>query len=217
MKAIQIRSGVWLGIMAVLLGGLLLTTGCEEDGGSSLRDSDVGANNPDKLVALGDSITAGTDGVAPYPSLLPPLIGMTVVNAGVGGQTAAEGLSRAGSLLRRETPGFMIIFLGSNDAIDSVPADTTIANLRTIVQQARANQTVPILTTLPPMMRGHSIFNGHVRKLNPMIRDLASSEHVPLADVANAFGDDATLLSEDGLHPNQQGQQVIAQVFANKF
>jgi len=72
---------------------------------------------------------------------------------------------------------------------------------------------VPLLATLTPMIGEHAIWNGEVNKLNDDIRSLASSLDVTLVDLNAEFGDPAALLLDDGLHPNDQGNQVIALAF----
>lgn len=190
-----------------------LLAGCEDDKGLS---ADVGDNDVNVVVALGDSITQG-QGVTPYPAIVAVMTGKTVINAGAGGGKASGGASRVGGLLRKHKPGYLLILLGTNDAIHSMDVETTIAALRSIVQQAKANRTIPVLGTLPPMTDGHEIYNGGIVARNPRIAQLAAEEGVALADVGGAFGGGAGLLSEGGLHPNLEGQTTIARAFAGMF
>jgi lysophospholipase L1-like esterase len=199
--------------------GWLASTGCEDDdgGGGGLGDGhDFGDNDPNKVVALGDSITHGyLAGVTPYPAILGSMIGKNVINAGVPGNKSSDGLSRTGSLLSRHQPGYMIILLGSNDAIHDQPTETTINNLRAIAGAAQANKTIPILSTLPPMTGPHAAFQGNVDSLNRDIPTLAKELGVRCVRLDSAVKPGG--LSSDGLHPNQAGQQQIATAYANVF
>ncbi len=84
-----------------------------------------------------------------------------------------------------------------------------------MVAAARARQTVPILATLPAQTGAYERISEHVRALNSAIRALGRAQGVPVADVAGQVG--RSLISPDGLHPNQEGQLAIAAAFADLF
>jgi acyl-CoA thioesterase I len=199
--------------MVVLLAGLLALPACDDDDGLG---TDVGTNRINTVVALGDSITEG-HGVTPYPSILATLINKTVVNAGVGGHKAADGAARIRGLLEKHEPGYLIVMLGSNDAIHAENIDGMIDSLRSIVLQARARGTIPVLSTVPPMTLGHSTFNDGVVVRNQRIIQLAGEQGVAVVDINGVFGTGEGLLTSNGLHPNSQGQTLIAQAFAGLF
>src|SRR5690348_12797563 len=85
---------------------------------------------PKTIVVLGDSIAAGY-GVDPseaYPALLQNKIDsaglhFTVINAGVSGDTTADGLNRINWLLRRPID-VLILELGGNDGLRGFPVAT---------------------------------------------------------------------------------------------
>jgi lysophospholipase L1-like esterase len=67
---------------------------------------------------------------------------------------------------------------------------------------------------VPPGAFGRAKGYQIVPSYDDLIRALATSENVPLADVYAAFGSDApTLIGFDGLHPNSSGYQRIADTF----
>jgi len=197
---------------------LAFTFGCEDSGG--LGDGhDFGSNDPNIVVALGDSITSGHNlaSADSYPAQLASMIGKNVVNEGKGAERSAGGRNRVDNVLRRYKPGFLLIFYGANDVIHDVPHGDTIDNLRRIITAAKENGTVPVIATLLPAYTEHTYMQGGISRLNPMIRELASSEGVALADMESAFGTDESLLQDDGLHPGESGARLIAQVFAGVF
>ena len=163
---------------------------CENDGGGI--STDVGDNDVNVVVAMGDSITGGGNepGVVPWPALLGGKIGKTVVNAGQGGARSDSAPARAPGLLARYQPGYVVLMYGANDAGRDWDTADTIANLRAAIQIIKANQSIPILCTLTPVFGPHRGFEGGVDSRNAAIRDLASEEKVPRADVADAFGED---------------------------
>ena len=206
---------VMVGRTALLLTGYL--TACEDSGGGGGGGvGDVGSNNPDVYAAVGDSITyGGNGGGAPYPPRLAGITGKTVSNHGVPGAESGDLVGDVGNILANETPAAVLILLGANDVINGAPHDVTINNLRSMIQQAKANNTVPVIATLTPMIYVHDIFNGSAQELSSLIRDLASSEGANLVDLESEFGSGEGLLLGDGLHPNEVGNQIIAEAFAD--
>ncbi|HVS03164.1 MAG TPA: arylesterase, partial [Thermoanaerobaculia bacterium] len=114
------------------------------------------------MVFLGDSLTAGLGLAAEqaFPARLERLLGergrpIDAVNAGVSGDTTAGGLRRVPWLLRQE-PDLLVVELGANDALRGQPIAGVEANLRAIVEQARA-AGVPVLLVgmrIPPSYGG---------------------------------------------------------------
>lgn len=182
--------------------------GCNDDDDGKLGDGhDFGDNDPNLHTAVGDSITASG-----WPGILEGMLGKPVINRGSGGSTTAEGIGQAASALSRDNPGYLLIQYGANDVIHNYNIDTSVNNLRAIVRQAKANQTIPVVATLTPMGGDHEVFDGQAGKLSNAIRDMADQEGAAVADVASSFGGDTTLL-RDGLHPNDAGKQEIAATF----
>ena len=154
-------NGRIFGVAMLLLAGCL--TGCEDSGGDDGDKGvgDVGSNNPDVYAALGDSITAGGNGGGdPYPPRLAAMTGKTVINHGVGGESTGGALARVGDILANDKPAALLILLGANDLIGNEGVDNAGANLRSIIQQAKANNTVPVVATLLPMRNVHALWAG---------------------------------------------------------
>ena len=93
---------------------------------------------PVTLVALGDSLTAGY-GLPEGEGLVPQLQAwldaqgaeVTLINAGVSGDTTAGGLSRLDWSITPETDA-MIVTLGGNDLLRGLPPDQTRTNIEKI-------------------------------------------------------------------------------------
>jgi lysophospholipase L1-like esterase len=210
---------------AVCLSGLLVVLslgGCGSDGdggGDSYKNYDFGDNDRNKVVAIGDSITSGNvcdDEGENYPSRVAGITGLSVVNAGASGETSGSAAGRTGGLLNRYKPGFLLILTGHNDAIFDHDYDGVIGNIRSIVQQAKGNKTVPILATLVPINPPRSFATGPAQDYSVGIRQLAAEEGVKLVDLEREFGNDLNLQC-DGLHPNASGSAIIAAAFADKL
>ena len=185
--------------------------GCEDGGGGG--GDDVGDNNPDLVICVGDSITQGyaCDG-APYPSQLAAMSGKQVRNLGIGGARAGTGASKISSQLACK-PGYVCILYGANDAINGGSSGNVKENIRAIIAACKRNQSIPIVATTPPMTSWHKIFDGDARSINEAIRAVANEEGVTLVDLYKAFGDGEGYLVSDGLHPNAAGAELIARKF----
>jgi lysophospholipase L1-like esterase len=205
-----------LDTVRLVLTGLLasLLCSCEDGGGGGGGGGDVGSNDPNVYVALGDSITGGNGVSQPYPSILSGMLGKTVYNQGQGGATSGDGVGRVKGLLARYKPGHLLILYGANDLAFGHDIGFTVANLRTIIQAAKANQTIPVIGTLTPMMYAHATFAGGATALSAEIRAMASEEGAAVANLESAFGNNPDYMQADGEHPNQQGAQVMAETFA---
>ena len=201
-------------VMAAAVWGL---TGCDRDGGGGGGGvGDVGDNNADVYVAIGDSLTDGNNGGgAPYPPRLAAMTGKTVINRAAQDESASRAAGSVGGILSDTKPGALLILLGSVDLIGGRSVDGVIGSLGSIIDQAKANKTVPVVATLTPMVGSHSRWSGQVKELNKAIRSLASDKGARLVDLEPAFGDGAGLILDDGLHPNEQGNQIMAEAFAD--
>lgn len=141
---------------------------------------------------------------------------LTVDNAGLGAETAADGAARFPVVLASRLPQVVLLMEGSNDILDGDPAKIgpAIVGLRSMIRSARGLNV--FLATVPPMnpagCRGRRGY-ATVSALNAAIAQLAQSEGVSLVDVNAAFAGNLSLLSTDGLHPTAAGFETIATAF----
>lgn len=135
-------------------------------------------NDANKVVCLGDSITAGG-----YPSALASITGKNVVNAGSGGEHSSGGAGRVGGLLDQHKPGYLCVLYGINDLDSGKSPGEVIANLNSIIGSARNAGVVPVVGTLTPVFGKYAHLQGAVDELNGGIRSLGAN----IADVARAF------------------------------
>jgi lysophospholipase L1-like esterase len=159
--------------------------------------------------------------------------GFVVANLGNPGESAgpATTLSRFSSQVVGGGYQAVLIMEGSNDvyyaALDANPApgiQAGIDGLQAMIRRAKSANIKPFLATIPPMDKNSPCIpqcRGFAQDLvpgfNTKVRALAALESVPLVDVNAAFNGDLSLLSTDGLHPNKQGYQVIADTFFATF
>jgi lysophospholipase L1-like esterase len=157
------------------------------------------------VLAFGDSITFGT-GAAPaesYPAVLEGLIGRRVVNAGVPGETTAEGRERLAGVLDEQRPALMLLCLGGNDFLRHQDEKATADNLRAMVAMAR-ERGIPVVLIAVPRLG----FGLEVPKLYGEIADEAA---IPLEKKALKKILATASLKSDPIHPNAAGYRMLAE------
>src|SRR4051794_37828815 len=188
--------------MRKLLPLLLLLLACRQDVPN--------LDSPGKtIVCLGDSITAGV-GSGPgeaYPELLVARLGTEVINAGVSGDTAAQGLARLDDVLA-EDPWMVIVELGGNDILRQVPPEQTERSLRQILDRLLSSRVVPVLIEMDAPLGG---------RYKEIYERLGDEYHVPVVEdaIARILGDRS--LKSDTVHPNAEGQKVLAEAIAGEI
>lgn len=166
------------------------------------------------IVALGDSLTDGL-GVArdeAYPARLEARLAREgydyhVVNAGVSGDTSAGGLRRLDWVLRAN-PEIVIVALGANDGLRGQPVAALRDNLVAIVRRLRASGARVLLTGMRvPTNYGAA----YTRDFAAVFPDVAHRTNVTLVPfLLEGVAGEARFNQADGLHPNAQGHQMIA-------
>lgn len=160
------------------------------------------------IVCLGDSITSGVGAAPgpPYPDLLASRLGVEVINAGVPGDTAEDGLARVDEALDAD-PWLVIVELGGNDILRRVPPERTEVALRQILDRLLAARVAPMLVEVDAPFAG---------RYADIYERLADDYDVPV--VEDVLGDilrDASLKS-DSIHPNARGHEELAEAIAGE-
>ena len=163
----------------------------------------------DTVLAFGDSLTRGT-GAAPrqsYPAQLARLIGRPVVNAGVPGETSAQGARRLPSVLEEVRPALVLLCHGGNDILRGMDLAAARRNLEAMVGMVHAAGAQVVLIGVPR----RSLL---LRDTAELYGEVAESMDIPLEDEAleDILGDDR--LKSDPVHPNAAGYRRLAQAVA---
>lgn len=165
------------------------------------------------LLALGDSLTAGY-GLAPghaMPEVLQSALkkrgtDVTIINAGVSGDTAAQGAARLDWALTPEVSG-IILELGANDALRGLPPEKTELALRQILDKVKA-KNVPVL--ILGMKAPPNLGADYQTQFDAIFPRLAADYHQPIyAFYLDGVAAQPDLNQQDGIHPNDKGVALI--------
>ncbi len=166
------------------------------------------------LLVYGDSISAGY-GIPVEQGWVTLLArrteqegyGFRVVNASVSGETTAGGLARLPHVLDVQRPAIVVLELGGNDGLRSLPLERTRANLDQMITLAQQRGAAVLLlgVRLPPNY-GERYTTG----FRDMFATLARSHRiasVPL--LLDGVDLHPELMQADQVHPNEQGQPLL--------
>ncbi len=169
------------------------------------------------VVVLGDSIAAGA-GVDPseaYPALLQEKINsagldFSVVNAGVSGDTSADGLNRINWLLRRSVD-VLVLELGGNDGLRGIPASTTETNLQMIID--RLKEKYPrAQVVIAGMQMPKNMGETYTTAFREIFPTLAKKNHAALVPfLLEGVGGKPELNQPDQIHPTAAGHRIVAE------
>ncbi|MTI63526.1 arylesterase [Methylophaga sp.] len=168
------------------------------------------------LLVMGDSLSAAHNmrPEAGWVSLLENQLSEThpevkVINASVSGETTQGGLARFDKLLSEHQPRWVILELGANDALRGYPLQQTTQNLKTMVEQAhQINAKVLLVGNQIPLNYG----KRYTEMFFNLYKNLAAEyqlAYVPFMLKGVALN--KSLMQDDGLHPNKDGQPVVLQ------
>jgi acyl-CoA thioesterase-1 len=194
----------WLQACAALAAGSLL---------GSRRVRALGQDGTSKLVAFGDSLTAGFDlpAEAAFPAVLERALraegyAVAILNAGVSGDTASGGLARLDWSIGEGTDG-VILALGANDMLRGIDPDVTSAALDAILARLAARR---IAVLLAGMRASPSLGKAYKTRFDAIYPALAEKYELPLYPFfLDGVAGHPDLQLADGLHPNRAGVQRI--------
>ena len=168
-----------------------------------------------KLVALGDSLIAGYGLKAGqrFPEALEKALqakgyDVSVVNAGVSGDTLEDGLARFDWSVPPDADALMIE-LGANDMLRGMPVAAAQRALTAIL--SKATQT-HIPTLLAGMKAAPNLGPDYRAAFDRIFPELAAQYGVALYPFfLEGVAADAKLNQPDGLHPNASGVKIIVE------
>jgi acyl-CoA thioesterase-1 len=167
------------------------------------------------IVMLGDSLTAGYQ--LPAGAALPAAlqrdfdsqgVKAKFVNAGVSGDTTADGLQRYDWSVAGSNADLLVIALGANDFLQNLPPETPKKNLAAILERAKKDNLPAVLIGVSIPSESQDEREAAYAAIYP---DLAAQYGVPyFRNMLGAIAGQPGLLMQDGLHPTAEGVEAMA-------
>ncbi len=183
-----------------------------------------------RIVAFGDSITAGTTGVKPEENWLRLLgkkvgPGFELFNAGVGGNSAREAMARyEKDVLARDPDAILIEFGGNNN--DPYNAQRRVDDTEFKQHLIQFKNRLPkscrvMMITFPPVIDELHAWRNQIKtgsldanlhSQRQIVRDFAAENGWPLLDLYKLmYPRRYELILKDGVHLNPAGQEFFAE------
>jgi len=132
------------------------------------------------------------------------------VNSGLSGETTADGKNRVDWVLKQPVDIF-VLELGGNDALRGLPVKASRENLQTIIDKVKArypNCKIVLAGMQAPPNLGPAYTKGF-RQMYPELAQRNGTALVPF--LLENVGGIPSLNLEDGIHPNVEGQKIVAE------
>lgn len=177
------------------------------------RSAQAASDAPVHIVALGDSLVAGYGlrTADAFPARLQKALAargfaVEVGNAGVSGDTAADGLARLDWSVPEGTDA-VILELGANDALRGIDPAATRKALAAILDRLRERR---IAVLLCGMLAPRNLGTAYTTAFDAIFPDLAAAYNVLYYPFfLQGVAIDQALNQRDGMHPSAAGVDVI--------
>ncbi len=186
------------------------------------------AHQPLKIVCLGDSVTGiyyHTGGRRAYPEMveiglkqLDPAIQVTVVNAGISGNSTVDALNRLQKDVLDQQPDLVTVMFGLNDIV-RVPAETFTANLKEIAARCRAISAEVMFCTPNGIYPTPGRPVEKLEEYNSLMKAVAAETKSAFCDIYSSYQSvkktseqEFRLLCSDPFHPNMDGHKLNAEL-----
>ncbi|MBC7793195.1 MAG: arylesterase [Clostridia bacterium] len=179
--------------------------------------SALAVTTPVRIVALGDSLTAGPGLKVSdtFPAQLEKALNVgdphvVITNAGVSGDTSSGGLARLDWALA-DKPHIVIVELGANDGLRGVDPAVTYAKLDAILDRLEATDVAVLFTgmLMPSNMGDYS--RRYAETYTRLAKEHPSAVYYPF--FLEGVAQDPKLNLEDGMHPNAAGvKRIVANI-----
>ncbi|MEZ4917950.1 MAG: arylesterase [Saprospiraceae bacterium] len=208
-----------------LFASLLFFSACSNESGNSsgnegstvaLQSEPKNVKRLKNIVFFGTSLTAAynLEQDQGYPALVQNKIDSLglpyrCINAGVSGETTADGLSRINWILDQQVDVF-VMELGANDALRGLPLKESKRNMVTILEQVKQRHPAAKLVIAgmqaPPNLGEE--YTKSFRELFVIVSAKYNAELIPF--LLEGVAGEPELNLEDGIHPNVEGQKIVA-------
>lgn len=189
-----------------------------------------------RILCFGDSLTYGVTSradkadsgwsvLAPVEGYIPKLERLLVqeyggdfelIASGVGAETTSEGLERLSFEVRSRQPDLVLLLEGIVDVSNETPGFPGLRdNLNDMMRVVIRHDVEVIIGTYPLLdpEGWRTQWKDNVPRLNDIIRQEAKRQAVSIADHEKTFGTDMRGQGPDGLHPNDEGYEIMARTW----
>lgn len=169
------------------------------------------------IVFFGNSLTAAYN-LSPeegFPALIQEKIDSlgllyTCVNAGLSGETSAGGNARIDWVLQQPVDIF-VLELGGNDALRGLDVAVAKRNLQSILDKVKAKNP-QVKLVIAGMLAPPNMGKAYTDAFKNMYIDLAKTNEATLIPfLLENVAAVKNLNLEDGIHPNAEGQKIVAE------
>lgn len=209
-----------ISLFAFLTAGLFA---CQSEQPKSRSDvaknaqSESVATNKKNIVFFGNSLTAAYQ-LSPEQGFVALIqqkidslgLAYTCVNAGLSGETTADGVNRIEWVLQQEVDVF-VLELGANDALRGLPVTESRKNLQAILDKVKTKYPASKFV-LAGMLAPPNLGDSYTRAFQEIYPALAKSNNAALIPfLLEGVGGVPSLNLPDGIHPNVEGQKIVAE------
>ena len=181
----------------------------------------IGMAAPLKIVAFGDSLTAGYQlpQDASFAAQLEKALrdkghDITIVQGGVSGDTTADGLARIDWTVPDDARG-VILELGANDAFRGVDPSVIRKNFDAMITRLQARGMSVLLAG---MYAPRNMGPDYVKRFEANYTEIANAYNVPLYPFfLEGIAGNAKFNLQDGIHPTREGVAIIVRTMLPKI
>ena len=186
-------------------------------------DLNLDLNEGNRVIFMGDSITEGWSAL--YPDFFKK---RNYVNRGISGQTTPQMLIRFRSDVVDLLPKTVVILAGTNDIAENTgPSNVKMItdNIFSMAELGNAHSIKIVLCSVLPVFK-YSWKNiidppSYIYEVNSMIEEYCLKNNYKYLDYYSSMVDGQKglmeSLTEDGVHPNEKGYEVMSQLFQEKM
>jgi len=218
-KEVHMKRALAKAIIVILV---LMLAGCEAAAPPSYTEK----TGP--MVCLGDSLTEGYGASRPsevdksnsYPAFLGKKVTIEVINAGISGDTAGDGLARVDKDVLANNPQVVIILLGANNFLKMKPANEAKRDLQAIINKVKNEDRKIYLASFIGDTAWEASYLDTYPIIPPsMVALLADykkiyaelwSENSGLGQIPNIWKGIGKNHMSDPIHPNAEGYSIMA-------
>jgi acyl-CoA thioesterase-1 len=183
---------------AMIVSSFVLLSGCVN---SNIAHLDAQGKN---IVCFGDSLTFGY-GAEPqesYPAQLAKMTSISVINAGINGDTTPEAIRRLETDVLDKDPLLVVIEFGGNDFLTQLPLEETAKNVEEMIKRIQGRKVMVALVDVSyfePM-------EGYTREYKRLSKQYRT---IFIPKVMHGIMTSSHLRS-DWIHPNAKMYKLIA-------